>query len=171
MAVEVFGLTSIHIGDIAGDGGMGTALTEVFGNTVEGTAVLETTEPSTEDIPIEESDAPIKTLTSDPGKWNLVFHSYNLSKDAMIAAFGGTFTGDGSTTPFVWSAPDQRPTVEKSVEVTTKGGVKFSFPRMSLVTKATITFTKTGLGKLEMSGTVLKPNKAGEPILQVEYPL
>ncbi|MDO6388997.1 hypothetical protein Q4E40_02575 [Pontibacter sp. BT731] len=162
-----FGLTSIQSGPIEADGGMSTSLSEEFGYTVLGTAVLETTEPSTEDIGIEESDAPIMQLVSEPGKWTIAFHTYNVSPEAMVAAFGGTITGVAPNQ--VWTAPTSRPSIERSVKVTTKSGMTIDMARVSLSAKATMNFDKNQLGKLEMTGTVLEPTKAGTKALVINY--
>jgi len=143
------------VGAIANDGGPGTALTELFGDTVPGTAVLETTEASTQDITIEESDDPIETITTEPQRWTLAFHSYNLSPEVLQTLFGGTVTSG------VWEAPDKAPSVEMTVQVETMSSMVITMPRVKLTAKMTMNFDKTQLGRIEITGTVLNPTKEG----------
>ena len=96
MAKKVYGLKAITIGDIAGDGGMGTVLTEIFGETVLGTAVLESTEPTVENIPIEESALPIESLTTAEAVFTLKASTYNIAAATMKKLFGGIATVFGS---------------------------------------------------------------------------
>lgn len=165
---RVYGLASIVIGDIAGDGGMGTVLTEVFGDTVPGSAVLENTEGTYEPVNIEEDSAPIDNITTQEGTWTLRFSSYNISADALILIFGGSKTGTAPNE--IWSAPDNEPTVEKSVIATTKGGVEFAVPRMKLVGNASFAMDKTRYGQINVVGTILKPEKEGEAKLKIGIP-
>lgn len=165
---RVYGLASIVIGDIAGDGGIGLTLTEIFGDTVPGSAVLENTEGTYEPVNIEEDSAPIDNITTQEGTWTLRFSTYNASADALIAIFGGTKTGVAPNE--IWSAPDNEPIVEKSVIATTKGGVEFQVARMKLVGNASFAFDKTRYGQVNVIGTILKPTKAGEAKLKIGNP-
>lgn len=154
-----WGLTSITVGDIEADGGMGLVLTEIFGDTVLGSATLTSTEPTREDIKIEEAADPIDTIVTDEGSWELRFSSYNLSADTLALVFGGTVTGSGDDK--VWEAPATQPTVEKSVEVRTKNGRTLQIPRMKLVGQIEWAFDKARYGQVNIIGTVLVPEKSG----------
>ncbi|WP_256013109.1 hypothetical protein [Desertivirga xinjiangensis] len=160
MAKKVYGLKAITIGDIAVDGGMGTTLTEIFGQTVAGTAVLESTEPVVENIPIEESSLPFDSITTEEAVFTLRASTYNISADTMLLLFGGTVTGTGENK--TWSAPVDGvvPSIEKSVVAETKSGIKFNFVRMKLSGALEATFDKTRLGQINWTGTVLIPTKA-----------
>lgn len=89
MAKKSIGLESIKMGNVAADGGMGTALTQV-GATVSDTASLTTEEGSTTDFKIEESDAPFYSIQSDPGKQVLAWSTYDVDLDTIARFYGGT---------------------------------------------------------------------------------
>lgn len=89
MAKKSIGLESIKMGNVAADGGMGTALTQV-GATVSDTASLTTEEGSTTDFKIEESDAPFFSIQSDPGKQVLAWSTYDVDLDTIARFYGGT---------------------------------------------------------------------------------
>jgi len=95
MGKKAYGLKAITIGDIAVDGGMGTTLTEIFGETVLGTAVLESTEPTIENVMCEESSDPVESLTTADPVFTLKASTYNVSNVTMKALFGGTISGAG----------------------------------------------------------------------------
>lgn len=157
---KIWGLKSITIGDIAVDGGMGTVLTEIFGATVKGTAVLESTEPTIEDIEIEESDLAYDSIVTEGAEINLRASTYNVSAATMKKLFGGTITG---TAPYeTWTAPvdGQTVTIEQSVVAETRTGIKFNFVRMKLIGTLEVTFQKERLGQINWTGKVLIPTKA-----------
>lgn len=160
MATKIFGLKAITVGPVAGDGGMGTTLTEIFGQTVLGTAVLESTEPTTQDINIEESAIAIENLTTEEAKFSLKASTYNVSAETMLELFGGAITGTAPNQ--TWTAPvdGSVPVVERSVTAESKSGIKFNFVRMKLVAGLSVAFDKTKLGQINWTGTVLLPAKA-----------
>ena len=165
MAAEnIYGLKSILIGDIAVDGGPGTTLTEVIGQTVIDSAALTSTEATIEDINIEETDTAIKRLRSTPATLSLAFATYNQDPTVLQLLFGGTVT-DG-----VWSAPvSGLSSVEKTVQVTTKDDVVITFPRMDLSAVLDWGFAKSRLGQTNITGSVLTPEKAGVAPWSVDF--
>lgn len=89
MAKYKLGLVSMRMGDIAGDGGMGTDLAAI-GDTVAGTAKMSTTAAQTTDFKIEESDSPILSIKSEADKIDITWSTYNNSADTLVKMFGGT---------------------------------------------------------------------------------
>lgn len=83
------GLVNMLMGAIAVDGGAGTALTAV-GDTVVGTAQMDTTEATTTEFKIEESDSPIYSIKTEADKISVSWSSYNNSATALQRLFGGT---------------------------------------------------------------------------------
>jgi hypothetical protein len=69
--------------------------------------------------------------------------------------FGGEIASD------VWSYPDAVNTVEESIIILPKKGLKFQVPRMKLVAKINGEFSKKGLLLIEVTGTVMKPTTSG----------
>lgn len=157
---KVYGLTSVLMGAIGSDGGMGTTLTEVLGATVKDTAKLTFTAPTTEDVEIEESDDPFDTITTENGGWQLDMESYNLAAKALSDTMGGTYTAGTSGAPDTWESPSTNILLERSVRVTTRNGVIIDIPRMKINAAPDFTFAKGSLGRLVVTGKVLKPTKA-----------
>jgi hypothetical protein len=96
---------------------------------------------------------------------------------AAAANIGGT--GSGFTVPVAtvqttsaqqekWEAPDTFPDVEKSLKLTDRNGNIVSIPRAKISTKLGLSFAKDKLGQLDMSATVLQPEKAGEKRLTLQ---
>lgn len=100
MSKYKIGLVSMKLGDIAGDGDMGTSLTAI-GDTVAGSAAMETTEATVQDFKIEESDSPVLSIKTEADKIVINWSTYNNSADALVKLFGGTkvaATTDGVAT-------------------------------------------------------------------------
>lgn len=89
MAKKFFGLKSIKVAPIAGDGGMGTALTTI-GETVLGTAGVTQEDNTVTDFGIEESDSPVESVVSATGKLSLAWSSYQIDYYTLTKLFGGT---------------------------------------------------------------------------------
>jgi hypothetical protein len=244
------GLMNAMMGNIAVDGDMGTSLTAV-GDTVADSATMTTSSDTTVDFKIEESDSPIKTITTVPGTITVTWSTYNNSVDQLIRLFGGTKTdgndtvdgipvtldtlvggtgytngtytninmsggtgsgllcnitvasgavtvctpvsgsegsgytvddtvtavsGIGSGTGFsikvasitnipatgaIWNAPDTFQAVEQSLQMIWKNGAWIKIPRASISAKLNMSFKKSGLTQIDITATVLQPNKAG----------
>lgn len=165
MAKRVLGVASIKLGAIAGDGGMGTALTAI-GDTVIGSAILENAEGTTTDFFSEESDTPIESILSEQGSTTFTWSTHNLEADALVSLFGGTKT---TGPPVTWEPPDVLGTKELSVEVIDKKGNKFELVRVSIKPKFTINFNKTSLGQVDIVGTILTPTKENTKPFKITY--
>lgn len=152
------------MGNPAADGDMGTVLTEVFGQTVKGTATLESTEPTTEDIGTEEVSTLLDTLTTADAVWTLKASTYNVSADTMVKLFGGTVSGTAPN--LTWTAPVGGGTLDvyQSVSVTTKSGIVINLVKVKLLGSAALAFDKTKLGQINWTGKVLTPDKAVGPM-------
>jgi len=170
MAKKVYGLSSVMVGAIANDGGMGTSLTELLGATVKDSASLIYTEPSVEDIEIEESDDPYDQIVTTAGKWELKMNSYNVSAKTMGNVVGGTYTAGTSGAPDTWESPDQLVQQEKSFKVTTRSGMVIDMPRVKYLAVPQFDFAKSKLGTINLTGTPLKPTKAGLKTVKLTDP-
>ena len=165
MAKHVFGLASVKMGAIAGDGGMGTSLTPV-GETVSGTANLVTEDNQVTDFNIEESDSPVESIVSEAGKMTISWSSYNVDADNLVLFFGGTkVTGP----PVKWQAPDSFIQVEKSLEFTDRKGNVIIVPRAKIQAKFGLSFAKDKLGQVDIVATILQPDKSGEKRMTITY--
>lgn len=168
MAKTVYGLKSILIGDIAVDGGMGTTLAELLGATVKDSAKLTSTEPTLEDVPIEESSEPIDSIQTNDPVFTLEASTYNIALEVLAKFFGGTVTGTAPNQTY--TPPVGLPVVvlEQSVQVETKGAMKFKFVRMKLTAALDLGFKKSGLGQINWKAKMLTPTKAATPSFTVE---
>lgn len=83
------GLVAMKLGAIAGDGGMGTSLAAI-GDTVAGSAKMETTEATTTDFNIEESSSPVMSIKTDADKMLVTWSTFNNNADTLVKMFGGT---------------------------------------------------------------------------------
>ncbi|MEN0095895.1 MAG: hypothetical protein AAGB30_10970 [Pedobacter sp.] len=165
---NAIGLKSILIGAIANDGGMGTSLTEVFGQTVKGSAVLSSTPVESTSIEVEETSDPIMDIVTGGGAFEYKWSSYNLDADALVAAFGGNTSGSAPNK--IWEAPDSIPTIEKSIKAETANGIQVSSPRVSIKAELTFNFQKENPAQIAFTATVLVPTKASTSKLTIGTP-
>lgn len=162
---RAIGLKALLMGPVAADGGMGTALTELVGNTVRGTASLTSTPLETTDILEEESDDPIESITTGGGVFTFVWSSYNIAPEVLVTAFGGTIVGG------MWEAPDVIPTIEQSVKGETRNGIVAEAPRVKISADLALNMQIATPGQINFTGTILKPTKAATPKLRIGTPV
>jgi hypothetical protein len=159
MAKKVYtlGLSSIEVGAMAADGGMGTSLA-ALGYTNQDSCNMTQEDPTTSDFYAEEVDDPVVSI-SRAGKTTFNFSLMNPSVVVLAEILGGTSdTTEGSEK---WNAPDVLPTVEKSVRITPQQGLMFEVPRMKLTAKINGAFSKSGIFLIDIVGTVMQPTKTG----------
>jgi hypothetical protein len=166
---KIYGLKSLSMGDPAADGGMGLTLTEVFGATVKGTATLTATEPTTEEIEIEETDTIYDELTTKAAVWTLKASTYNISAVTMKKLFGGEITGTAPAQ--TWKAPIGGAVLNiyQSVKSETRTGIVFNFVKMKLTGVPAISFDKAKLGQLDFTLKLLAPDKAATPAMEIVF--
>ncbi|WP_337043862.1 hypothetical protein [Emticicia sp. 17c] len=153
------GLSKIEIGDIATDKGMGTELA-VIGQTAEGSCTIETAEPEVTEFYVEESDSPVHTALK-AGLTTITFQLAAPDLQQCVDVFGGAITGTG--TAATWNYPGNAVNLEKSVKITPKEGIVFRIPRGKITARFTGQFGRADTLKVEVSITVLQPEKAGTP--------
>lgn len=91
----------------------------------------------------------------EAGKITFSFSIMNPELPVLKRLFGGEIASD------VWSYPEAVNTVEESIIILPKKGLKFQVPRMKLVAKINGEFSKKGLLLIEVTGTVMKPTTSG----------
>jgi hypothetical protein len=160
----VYGLTALKVGAPEADGGMSLALSVLFGDTVPGSASITTADPTITNINIEESDDAIIS-SSTPGARTVAFSTYNTSPAALLGAFGGTLTGTAPNQ--VWNAPENVGDKILSIRFEDRQNRFVNLPKVALNPKLGIVFDKTQAGKVDFTGTILKPDKAGVSAIQV----
>lgn len=163
MAKKIYtlGFSQIEAGAIAADGGMGTILA-TLGYTYQDTCKMTQDDPETTDHYAEEVDDPVVSI-SRGGKTNFSFSIMDPSVTVLAELLGGTAKEGSGSTQDKWEAPNSILTVEKSIRITPKQGLKFEIPRMRLISKINAEFSKKGILLIEVSGTVMQPSKTGTP--------
>ena len=124
-----------------------------YGLTYEDTCKFSQDDPTENEFNAEEEDDPVE-IYSVPGKTTFTFSIMNPDLALLSRLFGGTVASD------VWAYPDAVGSVEESVIIVPKKGLKFLVPRMKLVAKINGEFSKKGLLLVEVTGTVLKPKSS-----------
>lgn len=112
---------------------------------------------------VEDSDD-VDVEIKNSSKKSFEFATYNMGNRMFLLGFGGSTSGASITTA-VWKAPTTATTtVEKCLVMTSKayGGFKskFEIPHVSIRGGGELKFSKTGVGALTFSGTVLKAGTA-----------
>jgi hypothetical protein len=152
--IMTIGLTHIKMGDVAGDGGMGTSLTVIGdGRTLEGTARLTKAEDERTDFFAEEIDDPIYQSTKK-GITTLEWTIVDFTAAELARVMGGT---DNSGT---WEAPDSAADIEQSIEVLTKTNLKIELVRCKISGSFDTALGRAELGQVKVIATVLHPSKA-----------
>ena len=153
-------LVTLGLSKILGKVGEPTALnfTETdytaFGLTYEDTCKMSQEDPEVTEFYAEEEDDPVETVEKQ-GKITFSFSIMNPDLPVLKRLLGGEIASD------VWSYPDAVNTVEESIIILPKKGLKFQVPRMKLVAKINGEFSKKGLLLIEVTGTVMKPTTSG----------
>lgn len=150
--IRSIGLKHIKIGEIAGDGGMGTSLT-ALGVTYQDTAELTQGDPELTEIFSEENDDPeevIETKASKSVKWSIM----NFDPDQMVRVLGGTSLNGA------WHAPTVMDPIEMSIEILSKNDYKIEIPRAKIVAKLNMQFRKKGVTLIDIEAKILTPTKA-----------
>lgn len=170
MSTHTFGLVNVKMGPVAVDGGMGATLAPV-GETVSGTMDMTTTDPTITDFNIEESDSPVESIVSTPGKISLAWSTYDVSGGNLVKFFGGAYTAQAGSVPAFWEAPDSMIDQEVSLEITDRKGNVVTIPRAKISAKMGISFKRGKLGQVDITATVLQPTKVATPRLTITNPL
>jgi len=153
-------LVTLGLSKILGKQGESTKLDfvetdyKVFGLTYEDTCKMSQEDPETTEFYAEEEDDPVETIEKQ-GKITFTFSIMNPDLDTLKRLFGGEVASD------VWSYPDVVNSVEESVIIIPRKGLKFQVPRMKLTSKINGEFSKKGLLLIEVTGTVMKPATTG----------
>ena len=161
--LRTIGLTSLKMGNIAVDGGMGTSLTDV-GKIIKDTCELMQEDPTVTDFESEQDDDPIESVAK-LGKKTLKFSIADYTPAVLAKFCGGTATGTSPND--VWAAPDSAPEIEQSIEIITPKGVKFAIPRAKIIAKLGAKFSKSGLAQIDIVAHILKPTKAATASVSV----
>lgn len=158
------GLTSLKIGAIAGDGGMGASLTQV--NTVKDTVKITSSDPDIKEFYEEEVTDPVYVITTKDPSLTLEFSIYDIQPDTLISFFGGTKAG----TPEVWTPPATYAQVEKSIEITSLTGVVLKIVRAKLLPQFDWNVSRQELSMVKIKAVILTPTKAATAAYTITMP-
>lgn len=167
MGKNTIGLEAVFIGDIPVDGGVATVFEEV-GETARDSASFTSTEVTTTDIFVEESDDPIISTNTGGGTFNVAWTSLDVAPEKLVKTLGGTVTGTGANT--MWNAPNMVPTIYKSVRMVAPGGYEVTAARVKLNVVVTFNFQRSNPAQITYSGVVMTPTKVGVPKLLTGVP-
>ena len=156
------GITTLKIGEVAGDGGMGSTLA-VVGATYRDSAELVQDDPEITDIESEESDDPVESIEK-LGVRTLRWSIMDYTPATLVKVLGGSVTGAGTAgDPYVWNAPSTSPDIEQSIEIISKKTIKFEIPRAKITAKLNAKLVKNGVALVDITAKVLTPTKAATP--------
>lgn len=157
MALFNLGIAKIELSDIASDGDVGTTFA-VLGQTQEGTCKLNFADATITELKVEEKSTAADSY-SEPGEKTVEFTVADPDEDTLVSVFGGTKSGTNGTTKF--KAPLNTVTIEKSLKITPRKGMGFTFPRVSITAKFTPDVGKTTWVGVTVTAKVLSPTKTG----------
>jgi hypothetical protein len=157
--VRTLALLKIEISAIAEDGGLGIDF-DPLGKTYKDTAELMGADPEVFEHNSEESEDPEEIVTHK-GKVTVKWSIMDSDADTLIKVLGGTSTGTAPNK--IWSAPDQAPTIEKSVKITPKVGKVINIVRAKIVAKPNYKLASNGIFLVDITATILAPTKAATP--------
>lgn len=159
------GITSIKLGNIAADGGMAADedLIEI-GTTAKGSVNMTTSDPTFNDILIEEQTQPFDTVVTD-GTTQITWSTYNLDPTNLQRLFGGTVVGN------VWKAPSSYINIEKSIRITTKNAGVVNVIRALITSRLNLNLTTDRIGQIDITAKVLAPNKADTEPYNFDFPV
>jgi hypothetical protein len=153
--IRSIGLTHIKLGDIAGDGGMGTSLS-ILGVTYQDTAELVRDDPEVTEIFSEENDEP-EEVVEVKGAAKLRWSIMDVTPATAVRILGGEVSGS------TYESPLAKDPIEKSIEILTKTGLKIQIPRAKIYAKENFQFRKKGGLLIDIEARILTPSKADTP--------
>ncbi|MBO9660273.1 MAG: hypothetical protein J7527_15745 [Chitinophagaceae bacterium] len=159
MAEEVLiGLKALYMGPLANDGGLSTDL-DLVSNAVIDTPRFLIAEGTKTDFPIEQSDAPFYSRTTQ-GETTFTLELYGISPETLARHFGGSVVPGPTSADSIYEPPDVTPTLERSVIAEHLDGGYLEIVRLSYSATFDWAFQKNNLPKIIINGTVLQPTKA-----------
>lgn len=133
-----------------------------FGLTYQDTAKMSQEDGEETEFYAEEEDDPIETIEK-AGKTIFTFSIMNPGLNTLKRLFGGEIATN------IWAHPDVAATIEESLIILPRKGLKFQVPRAKIKAKFNGEFSKKGLLLLEVTATVMKPNTSSLKKLYVGY--
>lgn len=158
-SLPTYGLAKIEVADILPNGGIGTSFS-TMGYTYEGTCKLVEADPEVTTFNAEEIDTPVIEIYKG-GKVSLNFSIMDPIPSTMETLMGGT--ASGSMPNRVWTAPESKTQIYKSVKITPVEGYVITIPRAAITAKINAELSKKNIVLLDVIATVMPPSLAGTP--------
>lgn len=168
MAVQnsSLGLKSLKIADVVAAALPAAFDVELYDAQVGSASVTET-EPTTENIQIEQKRGTYRKITTADGETTYTVQLYDLSTDQIQAVKGGTVAPATAEVGKRWSRTEQVE-INKAVEIVTLDDFKIIFPNAHVSALITWPTTKGALGTITVTFTA-QDHPMGDVI--VEEPL
>ena len=158
------GVSQILFGAIAADGGMGTNLAPV-GYTNQDSCTVTMDDPDVTEFYAEEVDMPVVTK-SKKGKVTIALSVMNPSIETLAMFLGG----EADTTNLEWNNGTTYENIELSCRIIPDQGFIFDIPRLKIDAKINGSLNNSSILTLDITGTVLQPEKEGVPNLKLKEP-
>jgi len=159
MAIRLTGFKAIRMGDLAADGGPGTVLAAI-GDVYDGGIEITTDDP--EEKEFKNEDGSIFWASKKAGKTKIKLSVSDLSADMLTKLVGGAKSGTGDAE--VWSLSDFPTGKDQTIEIDTLSGRTLVLNRVNVFGKLSGKLGGESPLLIEITGTLLKPDKAGVAI-------
>jgi hypothetical protein len=160
MAKYIVGLEKIDVGAIDPSGDYPNSGMSPLGDTYQGTAEFVMGDVTTTTHRVEEKDNPV-IVNYVFGDTTVRFTNIDFTPSALVSVFGGESKNNGAD----WEAPAAFKPIEKAVGLYDKNGNYIKIPRMLLTARFNVQLGREGLGKVEVTGTVLDPGNDKPPLI------
>lgn len=160
MAKRIIGLKAVRMGDLAADGGPSTTLTAI-GDVYEGGAELSTEDPEKKEFRNEDGTVIFEDVKA--GKTTIKFSISDVTPSLLSQLVGGTKSGTGDAE--VWNLLDFPTGKEQTIEIDSKTGQTLVLNRVNVFGKLSGKIGGDAPMLIEITGTILKPEKVGVPIM------
>lgn len=146
MGIITRGLTSIRVGNVAGDGGPGTSLAKLGNTYRESPVTMVEADPTIDRLYSHEYDTPLDTEITG-GESPFVFSIVDPSIDTLVSVFGGVKTGSGDTATY--NMPSRKSIKNQTVEISPRKGLQVTIVNGAFYAKINADFAKAGVVVLD----------------------
>lgn len=147
--VLTYGLKSIKVAEPETSGAMPTVLTELCRTYQDSMEFVEDEATVTEEF-CDQDDDPIAVFAVKGGK-SVKFSTFDYSPEVLQKVKGGTVVDD------TWAEPVVMPEIHQAVEIETRTGLKFQFPKARVTARFNAQVRKNGVMLLEVMLRPLSP--------------
>lgn len=167
--IRTFGLKALRFGEIVADGSFPQASAmEQLVRTKRDTCKISETESQTSPVYCDQEDDPVEVLKGEKGEKTIEVDTFDYSPETLKKLKGGTVTQMqiGSENYNVWSESTAGEDIYKAVEIETRTGVMFRFPKCLILAKLDTEFKREDISLLRLTIKPMSP-ATGKPSVQV----